>query len=125
VAPVIAVIQAPTRFRLRYRNLWSSLFVWRVAQHSTSIAVTVKITFNNRDQTRKQMRCSATRNSHLLLPPSGEYALSATAPLVMNGVCVVGQQNADIADTLQLKDVAMATIFVFDCDSMAPPGEYD
>jgi len=25
----------------------------------------------------------------------------------------VGQQNADIADTLQLRDVAMATIFVF------------
>jgi len=26
---------------------------------------------------------------------------------------VVGQQNADIADTLQLRNVAMATIFVF------------
>jgi len=26
---------------------------------------------------------------------------------------VVGQQNADIADTLQLRDVAMATIFAF------------
>jgi len=26
---------------------------------------------------------------------------------------VVGQQDADIADTLQLRDVAMATIFVF------------
>jgi len=26
---------------------------------------------------------------------------------------VVGQQNADIADTLQLRDVAMATIFGF------------
>jgi len=25
---------------------------------------------------------------------------------------VVGQQNADIADTLQLRDVAMATIFL-------------
>jgi len=29
----------------------------------------------------------------------------------MDGVCVVGQQNADIADTLNLRDVAMATIF--------------
>jgi len=27
------------------------------------------------------------------------------------GVAVVGQQNADIANTLHLKDVAMATIF--------------
>jgi len=26
---------------------------------------------------------------------------------------VVGQQNADIADTLQLRDVPMATIFIF------------
>ena len=26
---------------------------------------------------------------------------------------MVGQQNADIADTLQLRDVAVATIFVF------------
>jgi len=26
---------------------------------------------------------------------------------------VVGQQNADIADTLQLRDVAMVTIFAF------------
>jgi len=26
---------------------------------------------------------------------------------------VVGQQNADPADTLQLRDIAMATIFVF------------
>jgi len=31
--------------------------------------------------------------------------------LVMEGVWVVGQQNADIADTLQLRDVAMATTF--------------
>jgi len=31
--------------------------------------------------------------------------------LVIEGILVVGQQNADIADTLQLTDVAMATIF--------------
>jgi len=40
---------------------------------------------------------------------------------------VVGQQNADIADTLQLTDVAMATIFGFPymgC-TLVPPGEYD
>ena len=40
---------------------------------------------------------------------------------------MVGQHNADIADTLQLRDVAMATIFVFlyvGC-TLAPPGEYD
>jgi len=39
---------------------------------------------------------------------------------------VVGRQNADIADTLQLRDVAMATIFVFlylGC-TLASPGEY-
>jgi len=40
---------------------------------------------------------------------------------------VVSQQNADVADTLQLRDVDMATIFV--CLYMelklAPPGEYD
>jgi len=38
---------------------------------------------------------------------------------------VVGQQNADIADALQLRDVAMATIFVslyMGC-TLAPPGE--
>jgi len=47
--------------------------------------------------------------------------------LVMEGVLVIGQQNADIADTLQLRDVATATIFVFlytGC-TLAPPGEYD
>jgi len=49
---------------------------------------------------------------------------------------VVGQQNADIADTLQISDVAtgtslscvaMATIFGFlymGC-TLAPPGKYD
>jgi len=39
---------------------------------------------------------------------------------------VVGQQNADIANTLQL-DVAMATIFVFQYmgSTLAPPGEFD
>jgi len=40
---------------------------------------------------------------------------------------VVGQQNADIADTMQLKDVAIATNFVFlymGC-KMASAGEYD
>jgi len=40
---------------------------------------------------------------------------------------VVDQQNADIVDTLQLRDVAVATIFVFlymGC-TLAPPGEYD
>jgi len=31
----------------------------------------------------------------------------------MEGVSVVGQQNADVADTLQLRVVAMATIFGF------------
>jgi len=37
----------------------------------------------------------------------------ATRQLVMEGVWVVGQQNADIADTLQVRDIVMATIFVF------------
>jgi len=40
---------------------------------------------------------------------------------------VVGQQNADIADTLQLRDVAVVTIFVFlymGC-TLAPSSEYD
>jgi len=40
---------------------------------------------------------------------------------------VVGQQTADIADTLQPRDVAIAIIFVFlytGC-TLAPPGEYD
>jgi len=40
---------------------------------------------------------------------------------------VVGQQNADIADTLQLRDVVMAIIFVcldMGC-TLVPPGEYD
>jgi len=40
---------------------------------------------------------------------------------------VVGRQNADIASTLHLRDVAMATIFwltIYGCTS-APPGEYD
>jgi len=47
--------------------------------------------------------------------------------MVMEGIWVVGQQNADIADTLQLRDVAMVTIVVFlyiGC-TLAPPGEYD
>jgi len=45
----------------------------------------------------------------------------------MEGVRVVGQQNAGIADTLQLRDIAMPTIFVFlymGC-TLAPPGEYN
>jgi len=37
----------------------------------------------------------------------------ATRQLVIEAVWVVGQQNADITDTLQLRDVAIATIFVF------------
>ena len=40
---------------------------------------------------------------------------------------MVGQQNADIADTVQLSDVAVATVFVFPymgC-TLAHPGEYD
>ena len=47
----------------------------------------------------------------------------ATRLLVMEGVWVVGQQNADISDTLQLRDVDMATIFWLSI--LAPPGEYD
>jgi len=35
----------------------------------------------------------------------------ATRQLVMEGVRVVGRQNADIANTLHLRDVAMATTF--------------
>jgi len=40
---------------------------------------------------------------------------------------VVGRQNADITDTLHLRDVATAAIFwlcVYGC-TLAPPGEYD
>ena len=50
-----------------------------------------------------------------------------TTLLIMEGVWVVGQQNADIADTLQLRDVAMATIFwlcIYGC-ALAPPSESD
>jgi len=35
----------------------------------------------------------------------------ATGLSIMEGVWVVGQQNADIADALQLRDIAMATMF--------------
>jgi len=40
---------------------------------------------------------------------------------------VVGQQNADINDNLQLRDVVMATIFGFICMgcTLALTGEYD
>jgi len=31
----------------------------------------------------------------------------------MEGVWVVGQQNADITDTMQLKDIAVESIFGF------------
>jgi len=40
---------------------------------------------------------------------------------------VVGLQNADVAVTLQLTDIAMATIFAFlymGC-TLGPPGKYD
>jgi len=41
---------------------------------------------------------------------------------------MVGQQNAHTADTLQLRDVAMANIFFgflyLQC-RLVPPGEYD
>ena len=37
--------------------------------------------------------------------------MTATTQLAMEGSWVVGQQNAYIADTLQLRDIAMATIF--------------
>jgi len=40
---------------------------------------------------------------------------------------VVGRQNADTADTLHLRDVAMATIsgFLYMGCTLPPPGEYD
>jgi len=40
---------------------------------------------------------------------------------------LIDRQNADIANTLHLRDVAMATIFGFLCMrcTLAPPGEYD
>ena len=46
---------------------------------------------------------------------------------VMEGRCVVGRQNADIAVTLHLTDVAMAAIFwllYMEC-TLVPPVEYD
>jgi len=40
---------------------------------------------------------------------------------------VVGQQNADIPNTLQLRDIAMATniVFLYMGCTLAPPGKYD
>ena len=40
---------------------------------------------------------------------------------------MVGRQSADIADTLHLKDVAVATIsgFLYMGCTLAPPSEYD
>ena len=51
----------------------------------------------------------------------------ATRQLVMEGVWVVGRQNADIVDALHIRDVAMVTIFGFLCMrcTLAPLGEYD
>jgi len=46
----------------------------------------------------------------ILLLTGCEWTIS-TKKLVMERVWVVGLQNADIADTLHLRDVAMATIF--------------
>jgi len=45
----------------------------------------------------------------------------------MEGILVAGQQNAHISDTLQRRDVAMATISVFPYTgcTLAPPGEYE
>jgi len=45
----------------------------------------------------------------------------------MEGVWVVGRQNADIADILHLRDVAMATIFgfLYAGYTLTPPIEYD
>ena len=42
---------------------------------------------------------------------TGFVGTIATRRLVMEGVLVVGRQNADIANTLQLRDVAKATNF--------------
>ena len=42
---------------------------------------------------------------------TGFVKMIATRQLVMDGVSVVDRQNADIADTLHIGDVAMATIF--------------
>ena len=50
-----------------------------------------------------------------------------TRQLVMEGGLSGQQQSADIADSLQLRDFAMAPIFVIlymGC-TLAPPGEYD
>jgi len=38
---------------------------------------------------------------------------------------VVGEQNADIADTLQLRDVAMHFCLSIYGVTLTPPGEYD
>ena len=40
---------------------------------------------------------------------------------------MVGRQNADIANTVHVRDVAMATIFWLSIYvvTLAPPGEYD
>jgi len=42
---------------------------------------------------------------------TGFVGMIATRRLVMEGVLVVGRQNADIADTLQPRDIAMAITF--------------
>ena len=40
---------------------------------------------------------------------------------------MIGQQNADIADTLQLREVAMANfrLSIYMRCTLAPPGKYD
>ena len=50
-----------------------------------------------------------------------------TRQLIMEGVSVVGRQNADIASTLHPRDVAVATIFGFAYmgRTSAPHGDYD
>jgi len=66
-------------------------------------------------------------NLGLELLLTGFVWTTTTRQLLMEGVWVVGQQKADITDTLHLRDVAMATIFGFlymGC-TLAPPCEYD
>ena len=52
-----------------------------------------------------------TTNFRTKIAITGFLRTTATRRLVMEGVLVVGRQNADIADTLQLRDVVMATNF--------------
>ena len=128
---------------LPWQPIWDAMcynWLWRLMGYNFGCTIASDTLFDSRgwvfwiklsEENIVEIEClrvvAMATNFGTKIALTGIVRTTATRQLVMEGVWVVGRQNADTADILHTGDVAMASIIWLSVHiqcTLAPPGEY-